>query len=161
MRKIVFLRHYYIWIMDEQAILKVLREQQLEVSQYQYSNWCSRCEEPLFLFDSNLAQVVTGVRRSGKSTLCHKVLLQNNIHYGYVNMDDDRLCGLQTGDLDILLGCLYQLYGNQVQYLFFDEIQNVEGWYLFANRLLRQGKHLFITGSNARFIDCKNSRIKA
>jgi len=82
--------------MEEQIILKVLREQQLEVAKYQPTKWCHRYEESQFLFDSNLAQVVTGVRRSGKSTLCHKVLLQNEIVYGYANMDDDRLVGIQT-----------------------------------------------------------------
>lgn len=146
------MQRYYFLVMDEQVILKVLREQQLEVSRYEYSNWCTRFEESLILLDSNLAQVVTGVRRSGKSTLCHKVLLQNNILYGYANMDDDRLCGLQTEDLDVLLGCIYQLYGTNIKYLFFDEIQNVNGWHLFANRLLRQGMRLFITGSNAKLL---------
>ncbi len=138
--------------MEEQTILKVLREQQLEVEQYRSEAWCSRREESLFLLDSNLAQVVTGVRRSGKSTLCHKVLLQNHIVYAYANMDDDRLYGFRTEDFDTLLGCIYQLYGSTVDYLFFDEIQNIDGWYLFANRLLRQGKHLIITGSNAKLL---------
>ena len=91
----------------------------------QFDSWCSRKEEKLFEMNSNLAQVVIGVRRSGKSTLCHKVLLQHGVDYGYVNCDDDRLLKLQTEDLDTLLNCIYQLYGTEVKYLFLDEIQNV------------------------------------
>ena len=33
-----------------------------------------------------------------------------------------------------------------------DEIQNIESWYLFVNRLLRSGMHLLITGSNAKLL---------
>lgn len=138
--------------MDEKIILKVLSEQQEEVRAMQFDSWCSRKEEKLFEMNSNLAQVVIGVRRSGKSTLCHKVLLQHGVDYGYVNCDDDRLLKLQTEDLDTLLNCIYQLYGTEVKYLFLDEIQNVEGWHLFVNRLLRVGLKVFVTGSNARLL---------
>ena len=65
--------------MDEKIILKVLSEQQEEVRAMQFDSWCSRKEEKLFEMNSNLAQVVIGVRRSGKSTLCHKVLLQHGV----------------------------------------------------------------------------------
>ena len=66
----------------------------------------SRKEESLFEFDSSLAQVVIGVRRSGKSTICHKVL-------------------------NTVLSCIYQLYGTDVPCLFLDEIQNVDGWHYY------------------------------
>jgi hypothetical protein len=111
-----------------------------------------RKEESLFEFDSSLAQIVIGVRRSGKSTLCHKVLLEHGITYGYVNLDDDRLAQLRVEDLNTLLSCVYQLYGTDLSYLFLDEIQNVDGWHLFVNRLLRSGMHLFVTGSNAKLL---------
>lgn len=65
-----------------------------------------------------MAQVVIGVRRSGKSTLCHKVLIQHGVKYGYSDLDDDRLLGMEAKDLNTLLGCMYQLYGVDVKYLF-------------------------------------------
>lgn len=138
--------------MTEKTILEVLREQQLEVQSYDTTQWCSRYEEQFFEWKSNLAQVVTGVRRSGKSTLCHKVLLDQGIKYGYANLDDDRLMDMRTSDLNVVLECIYRLYGTDVQYIFFDELQDVEGWYLFANRLLRTGIKLIITGSNAKLL---------
>ena len=108
--------------MNEKVILQVLAEQQEYAKQHTKNKWISRKEEEFFEFESNMAQVVIGVRRSGKSTLCHKVLLQQNIRYAYVDFDDDRLLGLQSSDLNTVLNCVYQLYGTDIQYIFLDEV---------------------------------------
>lgn len=138
--------------MDEKTILQVLAEQKEELKTYSSLNLVRRSEEELFEWNTSMAQVVVGVRRSGKSTLCHQALLHHNVRYGYVNMDDDRLLGLTTQDLNVVLNCIYQLYGADVEYLFLDEIQDVKGWHLFVNRLLRQGMHVVLTGSNAKLL---------
>ena len=65
---------------DEKTILQVLAEQQAEIKSYEPQKWVTRKEESLFEFDTTMAQVVIGVRRSGKSTLCHKVLLERGVH---------------------------------------------------------------------------------
>ena len=139
-------------MIDEKIILQVLAEQQEEIKSYKPQKWVSRKEESLFEFDTKMAQVVIGVRRSGKSTICHKVLLERSIRYGYVNLDDDRLADMKTEDLNTVLSCVYQLYGTDIPYLVLDEIQNVDGWYLFVNRLLRTDLHIFVTGSNAKLL---------
>lgn len=139
-------------MVSENTIIQVLAEQKEEAEGCLSKNWVDRREECLFEFDSSMAQIVIGVRRSGKSTLCHKVLRDRGVRYAYVNLDDDRLTELQTADLNTVLSCVYQLYGSDVPYLFLDEIQNVDGWYLFVNRLLRTNMHIFITGSNAKLL---------
>ena len=139
-------------MIDEKIILQVLAEQQEEIKCYKPQKWVARKEEAFFEFESKMAQVVIGVRRSGKSTLCHKVLMERGIRYGYVNLDDDRLADMKTEDLNTVLSCVYQLYGTDIPYLFLDEIQNVDGWYLFVNRLLRTDLHIFVTGSNAKLL---------
>ncbi|MCQ2290562.1 MAG: ATP-binding protein [Muribaculaceae bacterium] len=139
-------------MVDEKIILQVLSEQQEEIKNYKLQKWVARKEESLFEFDSSQAQVVIGVRRSGKSTLCHKVLKERGVRYAYVNLDDDRLVNVQTEDLNTVLSCVYQLYGTDIPYLFLDEIQDVDGWYLFVNRLLRTDLHIFVTGSNAKLL---------
>ena len=139
-------------MMNEQTILQVLTEQKEEVGAYDASSLVSRKEERLFEFDSPLAQVVIGVRRSGKSTLCHKVLKERRIAYAYANLDDDRLAKMGVEDLNTLLSCIYQIYGTDIRYVFLDEIQNVDGWHLFVNRLLRNGLRIFVTGSNAKLL---------
>lgn len=139
-------------MVEEKVILQVLTEQKEYVQGYNPEQWVNRYEERLFEFGSTLAQVVIGVRRSGKSTLCHKVLLEHGVNYGYANFDDDRLAKLQTEDLNTVLLCIYQVYGTDIQYLFLDEVQNVEGWHLFVNRLLRTNLHIVVTGSNAKLL---------
>ncbi|MCQ2335725.1 MAG: ATP-binding protein [Paludibacteraceae bacterium] len=143
--------------MNESTLLQVITEQREEVLNMNYNSLVSRFEENQFEWDSNLAQVVVGVRRCGKSTLCHKVLLEHNIKYAYVNLDDDRLYGMQTSDLNMLLKCLFNIYGTDTQYFFFDELQNVDGWHLFVNRLLRQNLHVVLTGSNAKLLSSELS----
>lgn len=137
--------------MNQSIIEQVLLDQQDELSAMHDEALVSRPQESLINLDSKLAQVVIGVRRSGKSTLCFNALEKASVRYAYVNFDDERLGALQTEDLDKVLESLYRIYG-KFDYLFLDEIQNVDGWPLFVNRLLRQRLHLIITGSNAKLL---------
>ena len=132
-------------------IEKVLLEQQDELEALEGEVLIHRPEEDLINLNSKLAQVVIGVRRSGKSTLCFNALRKAGVHYAYANFDDERLEELETKDLDNVLQTLYKIYG-KFDYLFFDEIQNIDGWPLFVNRLLRQKIHIIITGSNAKLL---------
>ena len=132
-------------------IEKVLLEQQDELANLSNEMLIHRSEEELINLRSNLAQVVIGVRRSGKSTLCFNALRKAGVHYAYANFDDERLDQLETTDLDNILQTLYKIYG-KFDYLFLDEIQNIDGWPLFVNRLLRQKLHILITGSNAKLL---------
>lgn len=132
-------------------IEKVLLEQQDELEALEGEVLIHRPEEDLINLNSKLAQVVIGVRRSGKSTLCFNALKKAGVHYAYANFDDERLEELETKDLDNVLQTLYKIYG-KFDYLFLDEIQNIDGWPLFVNRLLRQKIHIIITGSNAKLL---------
>ena len=132
-------------------IEKVLLEQQDELETLEGEVLIHRPEEDLINLNSKLAQVVIGVRRSGKSTLCFNALRKAGVHYAYANFDDERLEELETKDLDNVLQTLYKIYG-KFDYLFLDEIQNIDGWPLFVNRLLRQRIHIIITGSNAKLL---------
>lgn len=130
---------------------KVLLEQQDELENLAQDSLIHRPEEDLINLNSRLAQVVIGVRRSGKSTLCFNALRKAGVHFAYANFDDERMAGMETGDLDTVLQTLYKIYG-PFEYLFLDEIQNVDGWPLFVNRLLRQKIHILLTGSNAKLL---------
>lgn len=137
--------------MNISDIEKVLLEQQDELEGLEGEVLIHRPEEDLINLNSKLAQVVIGVRRSGKSTLCFNALRKAGVHYAYANFDDERLEELETKDLDNVLQTLYKIYG-KFDYLFLDEIQNIDGWPLFVNRLLRQRIHIIITGSNAKLL---------
>lgn len=130
---------------------RILSNQKAELDLVDLEALCSRKEEQEIQLNSKLAQIVIGVRRSGKSTLCMKVLMQSGVHFAYVNFDDERLQKVGVEELDVILQELYAIYGS-FTHLFLDEVQNVDGWHLFVNRLLRQGIKLILTGSNANLL---------
>ena len=63
---------------------------------------------------------------------------------------------LLVEELNDVLEALYMVYVD-FRYLFLDEIQNIEEWFLFVNRLLRQNIRLVITGSNAKLLSSELS----
>lgn len=111
------------------------------------------------------ATVCIGVRRSGKSTwmLQHIEQLletgtsrQNIVH---LNFFDDRLHSLKDKEhgLSLVLEAYYSLYpekkNSEKVYYFFDEIQTIEGWESFIERLMRTEKcEVYITGSSAHML---------
>ncbi|MDE6377442.1 MAG: ATP-binding protein [Duncaniella sp.] len=142
--------------METSVLLEILRDQREELDLLRSQCFCKRKEEDLIKLDSKKAQVVIGVRRSGKSTLCFNVLNKAQVKFAYVNFDDERLVRLSSDELNDVLKGLYQVYGD-FTHLFLDEAQNVEGWHLFVNRLLRQGVKMIITGSNAKLLSSELS----
>ena len=116
--------------MEIQDFEVILRDQMNELQETDFSQFVTRKEEKEIDLDSNLVQIVIGVRRCGKSTLCQKVLMETKRNFAYVNFDDENLANLSAEHLN----------------------QNAPKWHLFVNRLLRQKLHLVITGSNANLL---------
>lgn len=129
----------------------ILSDQRQELLNTDCTALLSRKEEKRIDLNSKLAQVVIGVRRSGKSMLCQKVLLESKVKFAYVNFDDENLADIQVSELNDIIETLYRIYGDYT-HLFIDEVQNAPRWPLFVNRLLRQGLHLILTGSNANLL---------
>ena len=136
---------------DKRQLEFVLTDQQAELEIKRSEKYCNRIEERLIDLESPQAQVVIGVRRSGKSTLCFQCLEHAGVKYAYVDFDDERLRWLNANHLNDVLEVLYKVYGD-FNYLFLDEIQNITGWHLFVNRLLRIKMHVIVTGSNAKLL---------
>ena len=111
-------------MIDIRQLEIILSDQTEELEFKRAKSFCHRQEEKLVDLDSPQAQVVIGVRRSGKSTLCHNVLRHSGLNYAYVNFDDERLAKLKGEDLNNVLEVLYKIYGN-FTHLFMDEIQNI------------------------------------
>ncbi|MBI2530126.1 MAG: ATP-binding protein [Candidatus Diapherotrites archaeon] len=98
------------------------------------------------------AFVIKGLRRCGKSTLLKQIIrakFENNFYY--FNFDDERITGFKSEDFQTLMEIFIELFGER-RNVFFDEIQNINGWELFINRILREGYTVFITGSNANLL---------
>ena len=138
-------------MIDKRDLEFILTDQQEEMEERAQDMLCRRKEEQMIDLASTQAQVVIGVRRSGKSTLCYQALSHQRVKYAYADFDDERLVELKASQLNDVLEILYKIYGD-FNYLFLDEIQNIEGWHLFVNRLLRKKIHIVITGSNAKLL---------
>ena len=138
-------------MIDKRTLEFILTDQQEELEEKTQDLFCQRKEVALVDIKSTQAQVVIGVRRSGKSTLCYQALQNAGVKYAYADFDDERLADLKADQLNDVLEVLYKIYGD-FNYLFLDEIQNVEGWHLFVNRMLRRKMHVIITGSNAKLL---------
>src|SRR3712207_1051140 len=121
-------------IIDKRTLEVILSDQKAEVDNWTDEYLCSRNEEGFVDLESPQAQVVIGVRRSGKSTLCLQTLTGAKVKFAYVDFDDERLAGLGADQLNDVLEVLYKIYG-EFRYIFLDEIQNIDKWPLFVNRL--------------------------
>lgn len=94
--------------------------------------------------------ILTGIRRSGKSTLLRQIM-QHTPAYCYVNFEDERFLEFHAQDFEQLNEVLIEVYGNPTTY-FFDEVQNVDRFETFVRKLQDQGKKVIITGSNAALL---------
>jgi predicted AAA+ superfamily ATPase len=91
--------------------------------------------------------IITGIRRSGKSTLMHQLMHQLDSDFAYFHFEDPRIFGFTVDDFTKLEEVL-----GEKSYYFFDEIQNFPQWELFIRKLHDQGKTICITGSNASLL---------
>ena len=109
------------------------------------------------------ATVCIGVRRSGKSTYLFQIikrLLDSGVspkNILYLNFFDDRLHNIGQVGLDSITEAYYSLYPEkknaETVYCFFDELQAIEGWEPFVDRLMRTEMcEVYITGSSARML---------
>ena len=104
-------------------------------------------------FDKHLKSkqisVISGIRRSGKSTLLLQMAdLFHDFHF--ITFDDERLLNFQVADFNTLLIELNKLIPSQT--IVIDEVQNIEGWERFIRRLHDEGYKVFISGSNSKLL---------
>ena len=114
------------------------------------SNYLSRIRK-IHLRSSNQIEVISGIRRCGKSTVLNEIRYKNKEKDFYMNFDDDRLLHFTVKDFQLLYELFIELFGEQNTF-YFDEIQNIEGWERFVRRLHDYNKKVYITGSNASLL---------
>ncbi len=93
--------------------------------------------------------VISGVRRSGKSTLLAQ-FSQKLQPCHFITFDDERLFDFSVQDFQSLLFVLKKRSAARV--IFLDEVQNVVGWERFVRRLHDEGYKVLVTGSNAKLL---------
>ena len=110
------------------------------------------------------ATVIIGIRRSGKSTWLHEKM-ESLLDIGvdvenicYIDFSDDRLdfLRLEGSDPAVIADTYYGMYPQkhkQQVYFFFDELQYVNRWAQFINRIqTTQLCEVYITGSSAKLL---------
>lgn len=110
--------------------------------------------------DTGKIITVMGVRRCGKTSILLDTVNRlaqsmDKTLIVFINFEDERL-DLATDELDLIIQAYRELYPRQSLqdcYLFFDEIQNVEGWERFVRRVYDTvTKNIVLTGSNSRLL---------
>lgn len=96
------------------------------------------------------ATIVSGIRRSGKSTLIGQLTETVDIWY-YLNFEDPRLIDFDIKDFVKVEEIMYALYGEGGVF-FFDEIQIINEWEKFIRYLVDKKVRVVITGSNATML---------
>lgn len=116
------------------------------------------------LLPVNEGRIVTvpGVRRCGKTSKMEMVvnrLLSDGIDRSrilWISFDDERLFKMKTDDLNMIIEAYTEMFPDipmsQV-YIFFDEIQLIDGWEYFVMRLFKHyTRNIYISGSNATML---------
>lgn len=136
--------------MDREVIKQVIADQREYRFPSTFFNRSLVHDIERFIDDPNIL-IITGIRRSGKSTI-QRVLQKESIKSDYYfNFDDERLIHFKLQDFQVLLEIFIELFGKQ-RVFYFDEIQNIHGWERFVRRLYEQGNKIIITGSNAKLL---------
>lgn len=98
---------------------------------------------------SDMISVISGVRRSGKSTLTLQ-LADNYPSFHFITFDDERLINFTVNDFNAML--IEMKRNADARTIVMDEIQEVPGWERFVRRLHDEGYKVIITGSNAKLL---------
>ena len=109
-------------------------------------------------YDQDLIKVITGIRRSGKSTLLKQIIDELKAkgipeeRIIYINFEDIDMSFIKN-DMDLNIYIKKQMTKKEKYYLFFDEIQNVVNWEKAINSFkATKNVSIFITGSNSNLL---------
>ncbi|VVB93907.1 AAA domain protein [uncultured archaeon] len=148
--------------MNNETIIEILsgwnfwrRDQETGISRDAYLNRLDR------LAETEQILVITGVRRSGKSTLM-KQFIKKKVSSGidrssflYVNFEEPKFSGLLSS---VFLQQIYEAYLEIIKpmekpWIFLDEVQNVPNWERFVRGLHEKKEaNIFISGSTSKLL---------
>lgn len=136
---------------NSDAIKRRLAEQELQVKKILQNDFVPRDVYPKWLemISTGMIKAIIGPRRAGKTVLALMLLRDKNFYY--TNFDDELLSRIKAEDMGSVLELLHELFGKR-NHIILDEIQNIEGWELFVNRLHRLEYNVIVTGSNAKLL---------
>lgn len=105
-------------------------------------------------YDSDLIKIITGIRRCGKSVIMEQIVKevrQSTDNIIYLNFEDKKVSA-NIANAEQLISYVEQNKGDGKCYLFFDEIQTLDGWQDACKTLRLYNFSVFITGSNSKLL---------
>lgn len=105
-------------------------------------------------YDSDLIKIITGIRRSGKSVILEQIMeeiREKTENIIYLNFEDRRITAKITNG-EQLTDYIEENRKEGKCYLFFDEIQRLDGWQEACKTLRLYDYSVFITGSNSKLL---------
>lgn len=140
---------------------KLYLKSQIAMRQAEFPTDLKKREKQLPVDDGKII-TIPGVRRCGKSSRMEAVvnkLLADGVareRFLWVSFDDERLVNMSSDDLDMIIEAYREMYPDidmSTVYIFFDEIQLIQGWEYFVLRLFKHyTRHIYISGSNATML---------
>ncbi len=134
---------------------------QIAMRQVEFPTDLKKRENPLPMRNGKII-TIPGVRRCGKTSRMEMVvndLLIEGIDRKrilWVSFDDERLVRITSDELDQIIESYREMYPDiemSSVYMFFDEIQLIDGWEYFVMRLYKHySKNIYISGSNATIL---------
>jgi predicted AAA+ superfamily ATPase len=111
-------------------------------------------EKILEFKNSEFIKIITGVRRSGKSTILEQLsneLSDNKNEILFLRFDSLEYSGIRT--FDKLFDLINKKLTADIKYILLDEIQLIDGWENLVNGLFAEKKYdIYITGSNSKML---------
>lgn len=111
-------------------------------------------------YESDLIKIITGIRRCGKSVIMEQIIgeiTQKTDNIIYLNFEDKKVSANIT-NVEKLLSYVEENKKEGKCYLFFDEIQTLDGWQDACKTLRLYDFSLFITGSNSKLLSGEFTR---
>ncbi len=105
-------------------------------------------------YESDLIKIITGIRRCGKSVIMEQIIKEvgeTTENIIYLNFEDKKVSANIT-NADRLISYVEENKKDGKCYLFFDEVQTLDGWQDACKTLRLYGCSLFITGSNSKLL---------
>ena len=138
--------------MDKQYIERIILDQSEDLKKMELGFTRNKLQDIDSHIKSKINIVITGVRRSGKSTLLLQIMDKYyKDKFYYLRFADERLSNIQIEDYQKIYEVFLANF-NKTNIFFFDEIQGKPKWDQFVNRLYETGNKFYITGSNSELL---------
>lgn len=147
--------------MKREELYYVLSEQQKDFHKEEKFIERELTNKALSFIRLKLPIIITGLRRAGKSTLLKilkKELKLKEKECIYIDFNDERFVNFEVEDFQKILDFLNEQDYSKKCYFFLDEIQEVEKWEKWINRI-KDEYPIFITGSNSKLLSKEISTV--